>query len=352
MNANPSVSTIIQALVAQNSVNAEILNFAVNLCQKNGGSLLDYLLKNKHLAFQDLQTAVQNLYQLSCFNPALDSVDPEYSKVLPVAFMVTHQVCPLGFDESRKQLNILMVDPDNLAARDQISLITGYRVRPVFATPEQMETLLKRLSMGQNKSDDALARLEEDETLQEEMLQTLSGNDIESQIANEDSPIVKLVNAILTEAYFQNASDVHIEPNRENLVIRYRIDGILREAKVLPKTYSLAFVSRVKVASGMNIAEKRIPQDGRLSLMIQGQRLDMRVNTLACQFGESVVLRLLKASATAVGLDKLGIGPEEVRRLIKMIRSPYGIILVTGPTGSGKTTTLYSALREINAQTS
>jgi type IV pilus assembly protein PilB len=229
-----------------------------------------------------------------------------------------------------------------------VALITGFRVVPRISTHNQILSLLDKLLTKHASADEAMAEVEEELNQSGDVYNLNAANELEAEMAAEDAPIVRLVNALLTEAIEVNASDIHIEPQKERLLIRFRIDGILREMKSIPKKMSSAVVSRIKVVSGMDIAERRRPQDGRMKLVMGSQQIDMRVNSLPIQFGEKIVVRLLKPNATTGGLEKLGLAPDEIERISKMIYSPHGIILVTGPTGSGKTTTLYSALREIN----
>jgi type IV pilus assembly protein PilB len=232
---------------------------------------------------------------------------------------------------------------------DEIALLTGYRPIPRVSTHKEMVALLDKFYGTRTSSDEVLAKMEKDLSADSGMFAEGMTSELEAEMAADDAPVVQLVNSILLEAIEGDASDVHIEPQKERLLVRFRVHGILREVKSIPKKMAGAVTSRIKVASGMDIAERRRPQDGRMKIKAGSQEIDMRVNSLAVQFGEKICIRLLRPNATSGGLEKLGLTSDEVGRINKMIKAPNGIILVTGPTGSGKTTTLYSCLREINS---
>jgi type IV pilus assembly protein PilB len=275
---------------------------------------------------------------------------PEVMKLIPADFIKRHMVVPLRVDHKSKRMEVIMARPDNLHILDEISLLTGYRPIPRVSTHRELVTLLDKFYSTRTSSDAVLAKMEEDLSSGEssfEFNESISAG-LEAEMESDDAPVVQLVNSILVEAIESDASDVHVEPQKERLLIRFRIHGILREVKSIPKKMAGSVISRIKVASGMDIAERRRPQDGRMKLKVGSMEVDMRVNTIAVQFGEKVCIRLLKPNATTGGLEKLGLTVAEGARINKMIKAPNGIILVTGPTGSGKTTTLYSCLREIN----
>jgi type IV pilus assembly protein PilB len=259
-------------------------------------------------------------------------------------------VLPLRVDHQSKRMEVVMARPDNLHVLDEIALLTGYRPIPRVSTHTELVTLLDKFYSTRTSSDEVLARMEQDISRGDSVdfsAESVSSG-LEAEMEVDAAPVVQLVNSILLEAIETDASDVHVEPQKERLLIRFRVHGILREVKSIPKKMAGSVVSRIKVASGMDIAERRRPQDGRMKIKAGSIEVDMRVNTIAVQFGEKVCIRLLKPNATSGGLEKLGFTADEGARINKMIKAPNGIILVTGPTGSGKTTTLYSCLREIN----
>jgi type IV pilus assembly protein PilB len=295
-----------------------------------------------------LGKALAKLHGLQYIDTSQIDIDPAVMKLIPADFIKRHMVVPYRVDHAHKRIEVIMARPDNLHILDEVALLAGYRPVPRVSTHKELVALLDKFYRNRASADDAMARLEEDFSKQNNYDQG-SNSELEAEMAADDAPVVQLVNSILLDALESNASDVHIEPQKERLLVRFRIDGILREVRSIPKRMGAAFISRVKVASGMDIAERRRPQDGRMRLNAGSQEVDMRVNSLATQFGEKIVIRLLRANATSGGIEKLGLNAEEAKRIQKMIHSPHGIILVTGPTGSGKTTTLYSCLREINS---
>lgn len=277
------------------------------------------------------------------------ALDPTLLKLIPVEFCQRNQVLPLSYDATSRRMLVVMAHPDDIKVLDDLTLITGCRITPKVSTHTELMKKLEELTNRASSSDEALEALANNSDMHAMYGGASTNQQLEDEVSSNDAPVVQLVNALLIEAIQINASDIHIEPQKERLLVRFRIDGILREVKSIPKQMIAPVTSRIKVASGMDIAEKRRPQDGRMKIAYGSQQIDMRVNALPIQFGEKIVIRLLKPNATTGGLEKLGLTQDEVRKLRKMIYAPHGIILVTGPTGSGKTTTLYSALREINS---
>lgn len=254
--------------------------------------------------------------------------------------------------EGDGRLVVAMKNPLDVFAIDQMRLVTGMDVEPVMAVAEEIEHFLSELhpltfpvketverALATAKSlgmDTGIA--EEVEEVSPERLQQMA----------EEAPVVGLSNLIITQAITERASDIHVEPQAEKVRVRYRIDGVLREALSFPKEIQPSLISRFKIISGMDIAEKRLPQDGRFSLALEGRTFDFRVSTYPSVFGEKVVMRILDKASVLRGLDKLGMLPQTLERFERIIRQPWGIILVTGPTGSGKSTTLYSVLNRLN----
>ena len=308
------------------------------------------LIRMGYIDEVNLGKALAKLHGLQYIDTSNLEIDPEVMKLVPSDFIRRHMVVPYRMDHAHKRIEVIMARPDNLHILDEVALLTGYRPIPRVSTHNELVSLLDKYYRSRSSTDDAMARIEEDFSKQDNQYdQGGITKELEAEMDADDAPVVQLVNSILIEALDSNASDIHIEPQKERLLIRFRIDGILREMHSIPKKMGAAFVSRVKVASGMDIAERRRPQDGRMRLKEGSQEVDMRVNTLATQFGEKIVIRLLRPNATTGGIEKLGLRSDEAKRIAKMVHAPHGIILVTGPTGSGKTTTLYSCLREINS---
>lgn len=312
-------------------------------------SFIQILLQHRLLDEITLKKALSSFYQVKFIEPVDIHFTEEGLALLPADFMNRHQVIPFRVDPKNRRAEVLMMEPDQLQVLDEIALLTGYRVTPCMTQPAHLIKLLSGFSQYKITADDAMARAKQDMENSDDEFATASEH-IEKEMATDDAPIVQLVNAILADAIIKNASDVHLESVKEGLIVRFRIDGILRDIKSVPKNLASAVISRIKVSGGMDISEKRRPQDGRIKFRQANHEVDMRVNTLAVQYGESVVIRLLKPGNTSTGLENLGLEPSEVKRLMRMIQSPNGIVLVTGPTGSGKTTSLYACLREINSR--
>lgn len=321
-------------------------------CKASAQSFFQILLKKETLDDPALGQAIARYAGTAYLDPATLQPDPEAMALLPKATLIAHQFLPLRLDPVAKRLELLVADPTNLKLLDEVALITGLRVVPRVTAPRYFQSMLRDLNRNTSGADDAIARAEAKIAEGQINYSSINANQaLSDEIATDDAPVVQLVNAIQAEAVYRNASDIHIESYKNGAIVRFRIDGILIDVRTIPEQLGPAVISRIKVISGMDIAERRRPQDGRMTLRTPSGDIDMRVNTLAVQYGESVVIRLLRSSATSVGLEKLGLGPAEVTRLMRMIKAPNGIILVTGPTGSGKTTTLYSCLRELNSRT-
>jgi general secretion pathway protein E len=254
-----------------------------------------------------------------------------------------HSVVPLTSDEGH--VVVATSNPLNVQAIDQLRLCYGRPLKVVVTSPEEITRAINsiRTSLMSDRSS-ALASSEKDG--EEDLLHQLKIDVTDAE--DDDAPIIRYVNAIIFKASTERASDVHIEPYEERLKVRFRIDGVLYDIATEDKTFQAAIISRIKVMAGLNIAEKRLPQDGRIGIKIAGKDVDIRVSTIPTQFGERVVMRLLDKTGTVLDLEQVGLTGRKLELVLKLIRKPNGIVLVTGPTGSGKTTTLYSCLTVIN----
>jgi type IV pilus assembly protein PilB len=243
---------------------------------------------------------------------------------------------PVGFDD-RGHLMVAMSDPSNVLALDDLKLMTGHEVRPVVASPDDIQGLIGRMS----RLDDAVAAavMEGEEEL---------ADVTEIRESADDGPVIKLVNSIIAQAVEDGASDIHFEPDGRDMRVRFRVDGILRQSTQIPRRMVPGVVSRVKIMADLDIAERRVPQDGRVSLTVDKHAIDTRVVTMPRVDGEGVVMRILDKSAALIGLDQLGMSEQSAGLFEAGFRRSYGAVLATGPTGSGKSTTLYAALNEIN----
>ena len=268
-------------------------------------------------------------------------IDASAIALVPEAVARRHNCLPVGFDEDGK-LIVAMADPANVVALDDIRAMTGRDVRTVVATKADVMASLNR-SYRMDRTAETL--------VEEAAAESQDEHDLEAQLAEagaDDAPIIKLVNLLITQAVNDRASDIHVEPGERDLRVRYRVDGVLHEVMNPPKSVQSGITSRLKIMADINIAERRVPQDGRISVVIQGKQIDIRVATLPTVHGEKIVMRLLDKSSVMLELSDLGFLPDNFRRFEESFRKPYGAILVTGPTGSGKSTTLYATLNILN----
>jgi type IV pilus assembly protein PilB len=246
---------------------------------------------------------------------------------------------PIGFDDNGV-LMVAMADPSNVLALDDLKLMTGHEVRPVVSSPDDIAGLIARM----NRLDDAVAAAVEQG--EEEM-----GEVAEIRESAEDAPVIKLVNSIIAQAVDEGASDIHFEPDGREMRVRFRVDGVLYETTTIPRRMLAGVISRVKIMSDLDIAEKRIPQDGRVGLTVEGRSIDIRIVTMPTAHGEGVVMRILDKEQALISMDALGMSPDSFATFSKGYGKSFGAVLVTGPTGSGKSTTLYAALNAINVPT-
>jgi type IV pilus assembly protein PilB len=276
------------------------------------------------------------------------TIDSDVVGLIPQDLAQKHQLIPVQFNGS--VLQIAMVDPSNILALNDIKFITGHDVQVVLTSESQLKSCAEKLYEQNVSYDSILGDMDETGV---EVVETQESVDLQAlEKATEDAPVVKLVNAILTDAIKKGASDIHIEPYEKAFRVRFRIDGVLYEIMKPPMKLKNAITSRLKIMADLDIAERRLPQDGRIKLKLGGRReMDFRVSVLPGLFGEKVVLRLLDKGNLQTDLRKLGFDEKQFKDFNDAINKPYGLILVTGPTGSGKTTTLYSALSELNKST-
>ena len=246
-----------------------------------------------------------------------------------------YQSLPIGFENGR--LVVAMMHPNDIVTIDDLRLITGYEVKPVCVSDSELKVAIEQYA---RVSSDILTEDEDAEQVEEE--------DIDSQTTASDKPAVQLANVIFNQAVRNEASDVHIEPMEKGMRVRFRIDGVLHEVMQPPGRLHASLVSRIKVMAGMDIANRRTPQDGRITMKLEGRTIDFRVASLPSAYGEKLTLRILDRSAKLITLSELGFPESQLKKFRRSINIPYGCVLVTGPTGSGKTTTLYAALSELN----
>ena len=277
-------------------------------------------------------------------------------EMLPPETAEAYQVLPVEYDEQTNTLSIALKSADNFAAVDDLQLLMGFKVRPLVAGEEQIDKFMNRYygEGSQEALSDLIASMEEEEGSSN--LEQIKGSsdsvDLDELLQiSEDNKVKRLTNLLLMQTIQDKASDLHIEPFENEMKVRYRIDGILYEMVPPPKYLAVPIVSRLKVLAGMDIAERRVPQDGRVELTVGGNPVDLRAATLPTMFGEAMVMRVLDRAGISLDLEKIGMRDDDLTTFRQLIHKPNGIVVVTGPTGSGKTTTLYSALRELNQVT-
>ncbi|NSW77849.1 MAG: Flp pilus assembly complex ATPase component TadA [Chthonomonadetes bacterium] len=314
--------------------------------QQNGGLLGEVLIRLGYINADQLAEAQAEQYDVDYEKISIEDIDPEAIVRVPANMAKTLRALPLRTEDNR--LIVAMMNPLDVDAVDVLQRHTGMYIKVVYTNPED---LLKALDFHYNATvaaseslDDVISGAEASDEGEQENLEDL-------RRAVEDAPVVRLVNLLLLEAVNGRASDVHLEPRRTHMEVRYRVDGELQRVRNIPRQLMAACISRIKVMADMDIAERRIPQDGRITIKVEGRQIDLRVSTLPIQYGERVVMRVLDRDRNIRRLDELGFSPRNLATFRWLLQQPNGIILVTGPTGSGKTTTLYAALREIQSET-
>ena len=357
-----------EILTDQYNLNEEILADARRIQEDKGGRIGDILVQQKNISEKQLLRAMSIQYELPYWPKVpLENTESEFTDKIPIQFLKKHNMVPLEYPKpvtagncglaplnskgSNRQVApagfvVAISDPLNFHALDD--LVRLMELSDFTLVLAERETILSAINLQYDLRRDSAEQLVQD---MEE-----NGSDILSEIEEtadllddtSEAPIIKLVNHIISQSIKARASDIHIEPYQHSFTVRYRVDGILYDLLTPPKWIQPALISRIKVMAKMNIAEKRLPQDGRFEVKVGDQNIDLRVSTIPTAFGERVVLRLLNKSGSLLELPDLGFSPARLKLLKKLVASPNGIILVTGPTGSGKTTTLYAVLQSIN----
>jgi len=344
-----SVSRLGELLVRNQLISDNQLANAISEQKKQGIRLGAALVKLGYVQEHDLASFLSKHYGVPSIDLAEFDVDPAVIALVPAEVAQKYQLVPIN--RAGATLIVAMADPSNIFAIDDIKFMTGFNVEVVVAAEAAIKDAIDKLYDQSATMADALEGLEDFDDL--ELVDDASLEDVgDLERASEDAPVVKLVNLILTDAIKKKASDIHIEPYEHAFRVRYRIDGVLYEVMKPPRKLKNAITSRLKIMATMDIAERRLPQDGRIKIkMGRNQEMDYRVNCLPTLFGEKVVLRLLDKSNLQLDMTKLGYEEKALEWFKKEIHKPFGMVLVTGPTGSGKTVSLYSALSELNGTT-
>ncbi len=334
-----------EILVREGLITHEQLRKAL-LEQKNSGMRLGYtLVKLGFIEETEVSKMLARQYRMPAVDLSRFEVDAKILKLIPPDIASKHTVLPLK--REGRTLTVAIADPNNVTAIEDIKFITRCDVFPVIAGEYTLRNAIERYYQQSDAQLQSLLKsVEAEEDL--EVVEDQEDEDVKAQDLADDAPVVKLINGLLTDAVKRGASDIHIEPFEHEMRVRYRVDGALQEVMKPPIKMRAALTSRVKIMAQLNIAERRVPQDGRIKLKMGSRVIDFRVSTLPVLFGEKIVLRILDKGNLTLDLKTFGFEPRSEADLLKAILNPYGMVLVTGPTGSGKTTTLYSALSRIN----
>ena len=346
---------IADALVEDGLLTAAQVNELLDLQKKDGVRLLKLVLDKNYITEQDLVVSMGRVLRVSPINLSRLAVNPDLSELIPREVAHNYKVVPISRLENR--LFLAMADPLNVLAIDDVRRITKLEITPLIASEKAILDRLVQMETGKAGSmediiQDVQKQAEEEDAADnletvKEVVEEVNLDKLSASV--EEAPVIKLANLILVQAIKDRASDVHIEPFEKAVRLRYRIDGTLVDRTPPPRNLVISLISRLKIMSSLNIAERRLPQDGRMRVKVSGRDYDLRVSFMPTVHGEKCVLRVLDKSNLSASMDKLGLDADTYARFAAAIAAPHGLILVTGPTGSGKTTTLYSALNELNS---
>src|SRR3954454_6255498 len=335
-------------LVHEQLITREQLQQALDDARANGTRIGYSLVKLGFLGESDLVRALARQHRVPAVDLERVRLDPRILKLIPSEFAVKHQVLPLR--RVGRTLTVAMSNPTDLGVVDDLKFLTRLDIEAVIAGDFTLKRIVEReYESSDEKINELLKQFDQEDV--EKVEDTEEEASVASlQAAVEEAPVVKLINGILTDAVHRGASDIHFECYEKDIRVRYRIDGVLQEIMRPPLKMRAALISRFKILSDLNVAERRVPQAGRLKLRFGKRVIDFRVSTLPTLFGEKIVLRILDKGNLTLDLEKFGLEPKAERDFMGAIMNPYGMVLVTGPTGSGKTTTLYSALSKVNTE--
>jgi len=344
----PVAPLIGEILVGRCGVAPESIERALTKQREEGGLLGEMLVRLKLIDEDQLALALSLQSEMPYLRdlPRSEDIPVELIDKLPINFARQRLVLPLGRDASGRVM-VAIADPSAIDVIDAVATLLSEPVEPVVASSikiiDHINKTYTRLR-GSHELEES-GKKEDEESAEDYQADEL----VDMLDANDEAPIIKWVNSLMFQAAKEGASDIHIRPGEKDILVRYRVDGVLREAKRAPKKFQQSILARVKIMAGLNIAEKRLPQDGRIRRKMAGKDVDMRVATAPTAAGESVTIRLLDRSSVLLGLPDIGFAADQLETIRSIIKRPHGILLVTGPTGSGKTTTLYACLSEINA---
>jgi type IV pilus assembly protein PilB len=340
---------ILKKMVKKGLLNDSHVSALLEEKKRSGGSIAELILKHRYIDAQHLSAFMAEELKCPSAQPAQIVLSEELIKLIPADFARKHHVLPI--DKQNNTLTVAMENPANLAIVDDLKAITNMKIVPAFALPTEIKGALKQYypeERADKTPEESIVELTKDVQERREK-DTIETDPINLIFQAQETPVIKIANMLLAEAIRKRASDLFIEPWEDSLRVRCRVDGVLEEIRTPPKSIATALVSRFKVMSQLNIAERRIPQDGRFKVKAQDREVDVRVSILPTSHGEKVCLRILDKKSQAHDLVKLGFSEKEVGLIQEASLRPHGMVLVTGPTGSGKTTTLYSVLHFLDS---
>jgi type IV pilus assembly protein PilB len=344
---------IADALVEDGLLSHKQVEELLEVQKKEGTRLLKLILEKSYVSETDMVVSMGRVLNVPPINLSRIGIPQEVAGLIPREMATNHKVLPISRLDNR--LFLAMADPLNVLALDDVKRITRFEVVPMIASERAILDKLNNLDSGRGTMEDIIQDAQkkmEDEAeadnleVSREVTEDINLDQLAA--STEEAPVIKLANLIIVQAIKDRASDIHVEPFEKMVRLRYRIDGALVDVTPPPKNMQVALISRLKIMSNLDIAERRLPQDGRMRVKVSGRDIDLRVSFLPTVHGEKCVLRILDKTNLSASLDKLGMDQETFRRFKAAVDAPHGLILVTGPTGSGKTTTLYSALNELN----
>ncbi len=340
---------LLEELKEEGLISDEIAQEVIKENEETGKSIGKILIDKGYVSEWEIASKLGKIQKVPFIILSHYEIDPQILQSIPEDIVRKYKIVPV--DKTGNTLTVALSDPSDIFLMDELKLLTNCEIIPVISFESDIEEAINKYYGHENAINEMIKSIEDKEEYEEGEVLEEEETEEETDIDVEDAPVVKLVNLIITEAIKARASDIHIEPYEKVLRVRYRIDGVLKEMPPPPKRMQNAIISRIKIIANLDIAEKRLPQDGRFAIKLKDRKVDVRVSTIPTVHGEKVVMRLLDKGNLMLDLTQLGFEPDVLEIFERNIRKPYGMVLVTGPTGSGKSTTLYSALSTINDPT-
>ena len=342
-----------EILVSSSLITSEQLLDALEYQKKSGLKLGQILIEKGYITEKQLLEFLSKQFSIKFIEISKIELNPDIVSIIPESMAKRYSL--IAISKENNVLSVAMVDPLNIVILDEVKLMTGYNVEPIFALEDDINNAIEKYYGGQSSKEALDEILKKTQSSDSEgdlsVVESKEGGKediISLESKGEAAPIIKMVNIIISSAIKSHASDIHIEPSHKETKVRFRIDGVLHPQPSVPKRFHNAIVSRLKIMASLDISERRIPQDGRIKIKISEKEIDFRLSVLPCVYGEKIVMRILDSSGLKLKLEDLGFEPENLAIFSKCIKAPHGINLITGPTGSGKSTTLYSALSTLN----